>query len=586
MEHITSIRYSNYKTFKSYSVTIRKFNILVGPNNSGKSTIIGSLKLLAEALRKARSRRADYISGPDGLTRGYSINLSNAPVATENVFFNYKDTEPAKITFRLSNGNKLILFFPEPDTCQLFCQTSGRPVVTPATFKKEFDLAIGFVPILGPVEHNEQLYQSESARLALITHKASRNFRNIWYHFPKEFDEFRDMLIDTWPSMDIGSPEIDPSHDKPRLHMFCPEERVPREIFWAGFGFQVWCQMLTFIVKNKDASLFLVDEPDIYLHSDLQRQLLTILREIGPDILIATHSTEIIAEADPDDILLINKKAQSAQRLKDPSQFKAVFTGLGSNMNPIMTQVAKTKRVLFVEGKDFQMLSKFAHVAGLRDTANRSNFAVIPAEGFNPQKIKYYQEGLEGALGHSVSSAVVFDRDYRTGAECATIKKTLSKCCSFVHIHKRKELENFLLTPAILQRAIDSRLADRAGNEVSGFEEDVATILQRLTAEMEADTYGQFAAHQYKALKAREKGLADATINKRVMEAFKEQWNDLDARLKLVSGKKLLAMLNDYLSVTYDISLTPSLIIGCHEKTDIPTEMQTLLTEIDDFGNA
>ena len=29
---------------------------------------------------------------------------------------------------------------------------------------------------------------------------------------------------------------------------------------------------------------------------------------------------------------------------------------LGSNLNPILTQLAKTKRVLFVEGKDFQIL--------------------------------------------------------------------------------------------------------------------------------------------------------------------------------------------------------------------------------------
>ena len=86
--------------------------------------------------------------------------------------------------------------------------------------------------------------------------------------------------------------------------MFCPEERIPREIFWAGFGFQVWCQMLTHVIQSEGASLFLIDEPDIYLHADLQRQLLGLLQNLGPDILIATHSTEIITEAEPDDILL------------------------------------------------------------------------------------------------------------------------------------------------------------------------------------------------------------------------------------------------------------------------------------------
>ena len=65
--------------------------------------------------------------------------------------------------------------------------------------------------------------------------------------------------------------------------------------------------MLTHIIQSNKKSLFLIDEPDIYLHSDLQRQLLGILRNMGPDIIIATHSLEIITEAEGDDIVLINK---------------------------------------------------------------------------------------------------------------------------------------------------------------------------------------------------------------------------------------------------------------------------------------
>src|ERR1041385_2554380 len=98
--------------------------------------------------------------------------------------------------------------------------------------------------------------------------------------------------------MDIERPEIDTSHEKPRLHMFCPEERIPREIYWAGFGFHVWCQMLTFILKEAASTLLVIDEPDIYLHSDLQRQLVHILRDLDLQVVIATHSVEIITEVE------------------------------------------------------------------------------------------------------------------------------------------------------------------------------------------------------------------------------------------------------------------------------------------------
>ncbi len=138
--------------------------------------------------------------------------------------------------------------------------------------------------------------------LALFSYQAARNFRNIWHHYPERFDEFRSVLTNTWPGMDIERPVIDMVDGKPHLYMFCPEGRISREIFWSGSGFQVWCQMLTHLSQSQDASLFLIDDPGIYLHSDLLRQRLGLLRDLGPDVLIATHSTEIITEAETNDI--------------------------------------------------------------------------------------------------------------------------------------------------------------------------------------------------------------------------------------------------------------------------------------------
>ncbi len=293
-------------------------------------------------------------------------NISELQVAAENIFFGYDESEPAQVSFRLSNGNHLRLYFPERGSCFLIPESTTHFARTPTEFRRHFDIDVGFVPILGPVEHRERLYQREAARQALQTSGASRNFRNIWYHYPDDFEKFRELIRLTWPGMDIERPEI--SGDGTELAMFCPEERHPREICWAGYGFQVWCQMLTHIVKSSGASLLTIDEPDIYLHSDLQRQLVALLRDLGPDVVIATHSTEIIAECDPSNLLNVNKKNRSAQRVKDISQLKRLFSTLGSNLNPTLTQLAKTRRVVFVEGLDFQILSVFART---RQSASR-----------------------------------------------------------------------------------------------------------------------------------------------------------------------------------------------------------------------
>jgi len=316
--HFTSVRFRNFKAFKDYSISLRQFNVMVGPNNSGKSTVIGAFRILSEGIRKARARKPEYLRIDDRGVFGYRVDIEGLAVSIENVFTDYYESEPATVTFRLSNKNILQLVFPAVSECLLVLETTGKQIKSPSQFRNEYPVSIGFVPVLGPVEHNEPLYQKEAARLALMTHRASRNFRNIWWHYQDDFEEFRELVRSTWPGMDIEKPEVQYG-DSVLLHMFCKEERIDREIYWAGFGFQVWCQMLTYMVRSRRDSLFIIDEPDIYLHSDHQRQLVSLLKELGPDILIATHSTEIISEADPDDLLIVNKKSRSAKRIKDPS---------------------------------------------------------------------------------------------------------------------------------------------------------------------------------------------------------------------------------------------------------------------------
>lgn len=319
----------------------------------------------AAALRRATNRKAEFVYGPHGRTFGYPVDLSGISVAEENIFYNYDDSEAATVQFTLSNKNTLLLYFPEKGVCYLIANSADQSIRTPAAFRLNFNCPIGFVPILGPVAHNENLFAKEAARLALYSYEASRNFRNIWHHYPEKFDEFRSALIRTWPGMDIQRPEVDRTHEKPRLYMFCPEERIPREIFWAGFGFQVWCQMLTHLIQTNEASLFLIDEPDIYLHSDLQRQLLSLLRNLGPDVLIATHSTEIITDAEADDILLINKRQRNASRIKRSSQLHEVFSTLGSNINPISFSLLRQDEYYSLKERTSRFLRDFPGSWGL-----------------------------------------------------------------------------------------------------------------------------------------------------------------------------------------------------------------------------
>jgi energy-coupling factor transporter ATP-binding protein EcfA2 len=582
--HFTSVRFHRFKSFREYSVQLREFNVMVGANNSGKSTIISAFKILAEGIKKARARKAEYIRVPGHGDHGYRIDLSGLPISTENVFTDYDDSEPASVTFRLSNKNTLQLVFPDINQCILFCETTGIEVRTPAQFKKEYPVSVGFVPVLGPVEHNEPLYKVETARIALMTHTASRNFRNIWWHYPDDFGEFRELIRSTWPGMDIQPPEAEYG-EKNLLHMFCPEERYPREIYWAGFGFQVWCQMLTFMVRSRGDTIFIIDEPDIYLHSDLQRQLVGLLKTLGPNILIATHSTEIISEAEPFDLLIVNKKFNSAKRIKDPSEIQDIFSVLGSNLNPTLSQLAKTRRVVFVEGKDFQLIGSFARKLGKEQVASRSEFAVIPVEGFHPQKVRDFSHGMEITLGTTILKCAIFDRDYRSPKELDAARKELSKVCDLAYIHNRKEIENYLLEPGPLGRAIRRRIEDRKrrGQIARAFDQDIRALLMDLSEPLKTEIQGQYLAKRATCEKQDYPHHDLATINATLLSEFEKIWSDFQSRMQVVPGKRIHSMLNRQLQAEYSISLSAQAIIACFEKRDIPAEIENLIDGLDDF---
>lgn len=577
------VLFRRYKALKHFSVTLNEFNVLAGPNNAGKSTIVSAFRILSEGMRIAASRKPAY--HPSIESYGYRVPLRDLPIATENIFTDYDDSEAASIEFIMLSKDKLKLIFPHNEVCYLTCDPTGRAIMTPSQFKKVYNARVGFVPVLGPVEHNEPLYQKEAARLALLTHRASRNFRNIWHHYPEDFQEFQRLVTSTWPGMDVEMPRIDTSHEKPVLHMFCPEGRHLREIFWAGFGFQVWCQMLTYIVRARDASLLIIDEPDIYLHADLQRQLVEILKSRTSDILIATHSTEILSEVEPADLLVVDKKNQSAKRIKNSTQLPSIFNVLGSSLNPTLTQLSKSRRAIFVEGTDFKLFSAFARKAGYQTLGNQSDFAVIPVGGFNPSRVLDLSTGIETSLGVRIAKAVVFDRDFRSDEEVSCLLDDFRKFTTFAHIHERKEVENYLLVPSTIHRAINQEIGRRAARmrTATSAHDDTRALLLDLTSRLKSEVLAQFISKRGHYLSGSNPGLDDVTINTKLLDEFEGLWENLQKRLELVPGKVLLSTLNTHLQEAHGLTLTNASIMSAMRREEVPSDMLSLMESLEHF---
>lgn len=554
-------------------------NILVGPNNCGKSTAIGAFRVLSLALRKARSKRAEMLNGPNGREAGWKISEEVLPISIENIHTNYDDIDTT-VEFHTSGPGVLTLYFPKRGGCMLFVRGPDGPIHSPAGFKS-FPFTIQVVPVLGPLEHEEQILTEGTVRRNLATTRAARNFRNYWRLFPDGFSDFREMIRRTWQGMDIMPPESMGDH----LAMFCKEERIDREIYWVGFGFQVWCQMLTHLSRAGSASLVVVDEPEVYLHPEIQRQLLAILRDLGPDILMATHSTEIMSEADPSEILLIDKSKRNAERLRDVESVQAALHAVGSVQNITLTQLARNRRLLFVEGEsDFRLIRRFARKMGLSELASGTDLTSIASGGFSSwERIRALASGFETTLGAKLHVGAVFDRDYWCDEQLDEITANLSEHLEFAHIHSRKEIENYLLIPSVLERALNRAVDERARRtgKPRGTGPSITKILEEVTKESKERAQSQYIAKRLEHFGGR----ADdaSTITAKAINIFETKWKKLESRVEVVPGKETLAAVRKAIDSHYSVSVTDHRIVTSFEPSEIPDDLSDLLDGLDKF---
>jgi predicted ATPase len=102
---LQEIRFNNYKAFKKFSVALGHMNVLVEPNNAGKSTISGAFRILHAGIQAANARRIETVEGPGNRRMyGYTISPDAIPTSLENVTTDYVPGVDTTIEFWFTNG--------------------------------------------------------------------------------------------------------------------------------------------------------------------------------------------------------------------------------------------------------------------------------------------------------------------------------------------------------------------------------------------------------------------------------------------------------------------------------------------------
>jgi hypothetical protein len=178
------------------------------------------------------------------------------------------------------------------------------------------------------------------------------------------------------------------------------------------------------------------------------------------------------------------------------------------------------------------------------------------------------------------------DKDYRCDAEREVITKQCEEFCAYAAIHGCKEIENFLLVPAAMDRAAARRVADQVKRGGGGkvYDGNAAALLDSFVTEKKSYVSGQYVAERGRF--QRGSGASQATLAEAALTELEACWKNQKERLEVIPGKEALSVFNQYLQAEFGVTVTSTAIIDAMRVDEIPDEIRNLLTRLSSFARA
>lgn len=566
----------HFKGFEKFAISFPADSIIVGPNNAGKSTVIAALRAAASMVRTAGRLRPQSTYDVKGVERfGFNFAGPSIGLIEENLRYELHEVE-TRMKVRFGGDGSVEALWPAGINGGFFYVMDND--INPRMPKQVRSAlpSIGLVPVLSPADHVESLLSESHVRKNLDSRLASRHFRNQLYLLQKEylpsgenaylgFKKFAQPWVSELELTDI-QPQFNDEGATLDLFYLEPGSRNEKEIFWAGDGLQIWLQILLHLYRLRGMDVIVLDEPDVFLHSDLQRRLVRLLEELPCQTIMATHSAEVVSDAPSGSIVWVSRDRSRAVREPQRDSLIDLSLALGTQFNLRLARAMKTKVVLFVEGEDLKILNQLAKTLKLTKLQRERGIAVIPLGGFDRWEHVEPFKWLMGEFFEDTSVHVVLDRDFRVEDALERVRKQLRKAGISPHIWRRNELENYLLQPAAITR-------------ISGASQGwVEVALAECAEALEEDVYAQIQAEH--TLFYRKTGRDQQSIYKQAKNRADTIWKDPSRRLHACGGKELIRLLNGRLQKSGHKALGTQGLAKALKADEIPDEVRALLERI------
>lgn len=570
---LKKIKLENFRCFQKTEVNLKDLAIIVGKNNAGKSTFIEALRILSLVVN--RRKNTLYVNAPDWLdfpndTLGIQPSIKNLDISKQNVFYMYGDP-PAKIIATFNSGVMVTIYIGDDVEVFATIQTDDGKFVESRKWAGNISMdELNILPQISPLLRIEPIIRHETVIKNLNTHIESRNFRNQLNYFPKAFDRFKELAERTWNGLSIDS---NPNSIRTRgdLFVYVRDNNFEAEIGWMGHGLQMWLQIMWFLSKANHDSTIILDEPDVYMHADLQRRLIKLVKDTYKQVIIATHSIEIMAEVEPDYILPIDSSKARQEYATNAPLVQRIVDEIGSVHNIEIARLFSYNKFLIVEGEkdDVRLLSIFQSKL-FPETFEQ--FDILP---------KTYVEGWGGwqkVLGShkvfkenqtSVMVYCIFDSDYHPKKAIDERISDATKQGINLHIWSKKEIENYVIVPQAIYRFIQKNRPD-PNLTVAHIE----NVIDNICESLKIDLIDCFATEIGK-----DRSKVTATVNQQARKYVNERWQT--EKLDMLSGKAVIAGICAWIAENHKLSASKFKIAHELLLSEIDLEVVNLIHNIE-----
>lgn len=471
---LVKLTLKNFKQFDHAEVELGQNVVLVGPNNSGKTTVLQALALWQLGARRWLEKRGDK-PVPEKRS-AVAINrkdLIAIPVPTARLLWrdlhvrqlspNTAKRQTKNIRFELAVDGitdgaewSCALEFDYANEESFYCRPAetqdGRRL---SVSQDAAQTRVAFLPPMSGLTAIETRLPEGRIDVLIGEGRTAEVLRNLCWQILQDDPSAWRLVVERLRDL-FGVTLLDPAYNDLRGEVsmaYRDRGDIELDLSSSGRGLQQTLLVLSYLQVNKGAVL-LLDEPDAHLEFLRQRQIYQLLtdaaRQHGSQIVAASHSEVLLNEAADRDVVVAFVGRPHRIDDRGTTQVRKWLKEIGFESQILAEQ---TGWVLYLEGStDLAILRAFAEMLDHpAKEALASPFVHYVVNQLSRAQDHFY--GVREAKPDLLGIAVL-DRDERAGGR-PTPDFTL-------HRWQRREIENYLCQPETLE-AYAVSLADDGG---------------------------------------------------------------------------------------------------------------------------